>query len=126
MPRLLLAPLLFLAGCGANTSPAILEPPKQVRGGWTLASSATPTETFPLALQPAQSWSTTYTGPQDVTATFYRFNSNTESFEALQKWQKAPGEITFHEGAFLVVIPPQNVPKQATGDFAEGVMAAIH
>jgi hypothetical protein len=102
-----------------------MDPPKQVRGGWTLASATTPTESFPLALQPAQSWRTTYSGPQDVTANFYRFNSNTEAFEALQKWKKAPGEITFHDGVFLIVIPPQNVPKQATGDFAEGVMAAI-
>lgn len=126
MPRLLLAPLVFLAGCGAASAPATVEPPKQVRGGWTLATSADPTDTFPLAIQPARSWRTTYTGPQDISATFYRFNSNTEAFEVLQKWQKAPGEITFHDGVFLVVIPPQNVPKQATGDFAEGVMAAIN
>ncbi len=126
MPRLLLLLLVFLAGCGATSAPAILEPPKQVRGGWTLASAATPTETFPLAIQPAQSWRTTYSGPQDVAADFYRFNSNTEAFEVLQKWKKAPGEITFHDGTFLVVIPPQNVPEQATGDFVEGVMAAIN
>jgi hypothetical protein len=125
MHRLLLLAAVLLAGCGGASAPALLEPPKQVRGGWTLSSATPPTETFPLALQPAQSWRTTYSGPQDVTATFYRFNSNTEAFEALQKWKKAPGEITFHDGAFLVVIPPQEVPRQATGDFAEGVMAAI-
>ncbi|MFO0503664.1 MAG: hypothetical protein ACK527_15845, partial [Acidobacteriota bacterium] len=74
----------------------------------------------------AQSWRATYHGPQDIEATFYRFPSNTEAFEVLQKWKKAPGEITFHDGAFLVVIPPQNVPKQAAGDFAEGVLTAVH
>lgn len=126
MPRLLLLPLLLLASCGGASAPAITEPPKEVRGGWTLASAATPTETFPLAIQPAQSWRTTYSGPQDVKADFYRFNSNTEAFEVLQKWKKAPGEITFHDGAFLVVIPPQEIPGQATGDFAEGVQAALH
>lgn len=126
MPRLLLAALLLLSSCGGSSAPATVEPPQRVRGGWTLASSAAPTEAFPLALQPVQSWRTTYTGPQDISAIFYRFNSGTEAFESVQKWQKAPGEITFHDGAFLVVIPPQNIPKQATGDFAEGVMAAIN
>ena len=50
----------------------------------------------------------------------------TEAFEAVQKWQKAPGEITFHDGNFLIVIPAKDIPKQATGDFTEAIMAAIN
>lgn len=126
MQRLLLLPVLLLAACAGPAVPATQEPPKQVPGGWTLASATPLTAPFPLAIQPAQSWRTTYHGPQDIQATFYRFPSNTEAFEVLQKWKKAPGEITFHDGAFLVVIPPQEVPKQAAGDFAEGVLTAIH
>lgn len=126
MRCLLFVLLILLAACAVSTAPAVSEPPPRLTGGWTLKDSTPTTEAFPLALKPAKAWRTSYQGPQDFTAFFYLFNSNTEAFEAVQKWQKAPGEITFHHGNFLVVIPAKDIPKQATGDFAEAIMAAIH
>ena len=126
MRCLLFVLLSFLTACAVPGPPAVTEPPPRLTGGWTLKSATPATETFPLALQPAKAWHASYQGPVDFVADFYLFNSNTEAFEAVQKWRKAPGEITFHDGTFLVVIPAKNIPKQASGDFVEAIMAAIH
>jgi len=126
MRFLLFALLCLLAACAVPGPPAVTEPPPRLTGGWTLKTATLVTEAFPLALKPAKSWRASYQGPADFVAYFYLFNSNTEAFEAVQKWQKAPGEITFHHGNFLIVIPAKDIPKQASGDFVEAIMAAIH
>ncbi|MCX6602998.1 MAG: hypothetical protein NTV52_05335 [Acidobacteria bacterium] len=101
MRCLLFAFISLLTACAVPAPPSITEPPPRLTGGWTLKSAPPPTPP-------------------------YLFNSNTEAFEAVQKWQKAPGEITFHDGNFLIVIPAKDIPKQASGDFVEAIMAAIH
>ncbi len=125
---LLAAALILISLLAACTVPAPVSfvPPAHLTGGWTLKDAPPPTEAFPLALKPTHSWRTSYQGPQDFIAYLYLFNSNTEAFEAVQKWQKAPGEITFHKGNFLIVIPAKDIPKQATGDFVEALMAVLH
>ena len=124
VPALILVSLL--AACSVPAPTATIVPPARLSGGWTLKDAPPSTDAFPLAFKPIHSWRTSYQGPQDFIAYFYLFNSNTEAFEAVQKWQKAPGEITFHDGNFLIVIPAKDIPKQATGDFVEALMAAIH
>jgi len=126
MRCLLLVLISLLAACAVPAPPSITEPPPRLTGGWTLKSATPATEAFPLPIKPAKAWRTSYQGPADFIAFFYLFNSNTEAFEAVQKWQKAPGEITFHDGNFLIVIPAKDIPKQATGDFTEAIMAAIN
>jgi hypothetical protein len=122
----LLSVAACLASCSLPSPASITEPPKQLQGGWTLTESTPITEAFRLPLKPTQSWKTHYRGPQDFDAALYRFNSSGEAFEALQKWQKAPGEITFHDGNFFVVVPAKDIPKQASGDFVEALMAILN
>jgi len=126
MRCLLFVLISFLTACTVPGPPAVTEPPPRLTGGWTLKTAIPATESFPLALKPATAWRASYQGPADFVAYFYLFNSNTEAFEAVQKWRKAPGEITFHDGSFLVVIPAKDIPTQASGDFVEAIMAAIH
>lgn len=122
--HLWIAAVLLLTGCPGPGGLAA-GPPRTVEGGWTLANAGD-APVWPGPLSAEKAWIAEYQGPQDVTATFYRYSSATVAFEAMQKRPRTDNELSLHRGNFVVVVDTTRIPKQAAGDFMEGLSKVLH
>lgn len=119
---------LGLVSCGPS-KPAVTEPPRLIHGGWIRETMeeqpATAAPESVRALNPVKVWRVKYKGPQDISALWVLYPSETVAFEAIQKINKNATIRPFYRGAFFVVMDAKGVPPQALGDFQEGVSKVL-
>lgn len=110
------------AGCGPareDSAPAL---PAQ-NGRWTLAGVATPVPDRVGAAKAA--WRATYAGTPPVTLTVYGMPSETNAFDALQRWRPAPGKLAFYKGRYFCIAESDGAAFPDLNAFTTGLQASL-
>lgn len=91
---------LFLAGCGPPGRSKVPVLPRTA-AGWTLeADAAACSELIPSA---RAAWRARYRGAPPVVLTVYEMPSETNGFDALQKWRPSTGRMAFYQGRYFAI-----------------------
>jgi hypothetical protein len=60
-----------------------------------------------------------YTGPGDLSATFYQMSVDATAFELVQTWRPRPGSLAFHKSVWFVVLESADLDTAALSAIAD-------
>jgi hypothetical protein len=118
-----------LSGCGAREEAVLAEPPASLEDGWRrTAYTRVPAAEAPELLRSLgvrDALRAEYSlGAARVAVEAYLLPAEGGAFEARQKFQPRPGQLTFHNGRAFAACAPDGLDSKALIAFARGLEAA--